>query len=335
MDTLGIMQDAVIKLFEQKGLGAVVPPITPVSGGFLHRMVRVQTADRAFAVKQLNPSIMQRPDAMQNFRRAEQLETVLEQAGIPIVPAMTIDGSKMQACDGAYFYIFRWQDGQTTDWYGVTPAQCRKAGEIQGEIHAIETGPVPIEKPECSTVDWDALIKEAAGNDTELAALLEKNREMLVYAQDALNEARAALPGIACITDEDMDPKNVMWDGDNPAVIDLECLRFGNPVSSALQLSLQWAGVTICDLDFEKLKAFFDGYFGVYDNGFRDYGAVFGLAYTWIEWLVYNLKRALGSCADEAEREMGVSEVHHTVARIRYLWEQEAAIKAHFSLWFG
>ena len=93
--------------------------------------------------------------------------------------------------------------------------------------------------------------------------------------------------------------------------------------SSALQLSLQWAGVTICDLDFEKLEAFFNGYLAAYDNGFRAYDKVFGLVYTWIEWLEYNIKRTLNQNLDEAERELGRSEVRHTLARLRYLRDME------------
>ncbi|MBQ7492298.1 MAG: hypothetical protein IJT76_06905, partial [Clostridia bacterium] len=98
--------------------------------------------------------------------------------------------------------------------------------------------------------------------------------------------------------------------------------------------SLQWAGATICNLDFAKLKAFFDGYLDAYDNGFRDYAAVFGLAYTWIEWLEYNIMRANGQCVDEAEREMGTAQVRLTVERIQYLFHMEDRIKRHLKRWF-
>ena len=126
-----------------------------------------------------------------------------------------------------------------------------------------------------------------------------------------------------------------MWHEGNPKVIDLECLERANPVSSAIQLSLQWAGATICDLDFSKMKAFFDGYLDAYDSGFSDYSSVFGLAYTWVEWLEYNIRRALGHCTDEAEREIGLSEVELTVARIRYLKDMEGQILQNLKCWFG
>ncbi len=99
------IEKAICELFERKGIGTVDQPITPVSGGFLHRMYRVQADGKNYAVKHLNPEIMKRPDAMENYKSAEALEKILEDAGIPIVAAMTIDGSKMQTIFVNYFYV--------------------------------------------------------------------------------------------------------------------------------------------------------------------------------------------------------------------------------------
>ena len=319
-------EDLIVKLFEEKNIGNVVAPIVPVSGGFMHRMYRVETDKGIYAVKHLNPGIMKRPDALNNYRKAEALEKQLEDAGIPIVPALNIDGNKMQHFDGEYFYIFHWQSGSISDWYNISAEQCRIAGSIQGKIHAIEPGAVAQTEPELSSVNWDGLIEEAALKDQKTERLLKENKELLLYAESELNKARAALPAIECIVDEDMDPKNVMWDKGKAVVIDLECLDRGNPVSSVLQLSLQWAGITICDLDISKMKAFYEGYMDAYDNGFKEYSRVFGLAYTWIEWLEYNITRALDEHADEAERDMGSSQVEQTIARIRYIYDMEDLI---------
>lgn len=55
---------------------------------------------------------------------------------------------------------------------------------------------------------------------------------------------------------------------------------------------------------------------------------VFGLAYTWVEWLEYNIQRALGECMDEAERTLGIAEVKNTIGRIKYIHNAEKEIKA-------
>lgn len=316
------------RLFESRGLGVVQPPVLPVSGGLMHRMFRVNAGERSYAVKWLNPEIMKRPDAMENYRRAEELERILEGAGIPIVPAMTVGGRKMQECGGEYFYIFPWQNGEITDWRHITEDQCRQAGSIQGRIHALQPRQVSRTEPELSAIDWAGYTEEAVRQGSGIASLLRENEALLKEAQEAVNAARQALPGIECITDGDMDPKNVMWDGGRPVVIDLECLDYGNPASDALQLSLQWSGITTCMLDPGKMKAFFEGYLEAWDNGFRDYGKIFGLAYTWIEWLEFNIQRALGHCRDESERETGINEVRNTIGRIRYIRENEDGIKA-------
>ena len=80
-------------------------------------------------------------------------------------------------------------------------------------------------------------------------------------------------------------------------------------------------------VDMEKVKAFFEGYLTVYDNGFQDYDKVFGLAYTWIEWLEYNITRALGQCRDEEECQLGIAEVKNTLSRIRYIHDKESDIR--------
>ena len=118
----------------------------------------------------------------------------------------------------------------------------------RGKRVAISSREIAKSEAACSMIDWNGYRNEALAQNSKLAPLLKENEALLTHAQAALNQAEAALPGIETITNEDMDPKNVMWDGEQPAVIDLECLEYGNPVSSAMQLSLQWAGGTICDL---------------------------------------------------------------------------------------
>ena len=323
----------IINLFARGDLGQIATPITPVSGGFMHRMYRVDTTNKSYAVKHLNPVIMQRPGAKDNYKRAEALEKKLEEAGIPIVPAITIDGAKMQECQGEFFYIFDWKEGKITDWNNITAEQCWFAGEIQGKIHAIEprkivrTGEMSL-----SNIDFGKYIREAENKNRDIFLCLKENENLLNYAQGQLNRARQALPDIECIVDEDMDSKNVMWDNGKPFVIDLECLDYGNPISSAVQLSLQWSGITTCSLDLAKHRAFWEGYLAEYDCGFSDYDKTFGVAYTWIEWLEYNISRTLGNCQDEAERQMGINEVKNTVARIAYIREMEDEIKHNMNL---
>lgn len=322
-----MIEERITELMRTCGLGAVTLPIQSVSGGFMHRMYRVETDCGTFAVKHLNPEIMKRPNVHDNYARAEGIESLLEKEDIPIVPAIVVNGQKMQHVAGHYFYIFNWQEGHITDWNHISCDQCYKAGNILGRMHAIVPQNVSRQEPELSKIDWHGYVRKAKEEKNEIASLLADNVQMLIYAEKELNQARVSLPEILCVSDEDMDPKNVMWDNGNPWVIDLECLDYGNPISHVLQLALQWSGIVTYSMDIEKMLAFFEGYLAEYDNCFRAYSSVFGLTYTWVEWLEYNIQRALGACVDEAERRLGISEVRNTIERIKYIQNKEREIK--------
>ena len=324
-------KDIITDLFNTLELGRVSLPIEKVSGGFMHRMYKVCTENHTYAVKHLNPEIMKRSGVFENFTRAEKLECILEGAGIPVVSALIFDGKKMQEFEGNYFYIFDWHDAKVTDWNNITEEQCFLAGNTLGRIHAIDFELDDMAEnvaPELSKIDWKNYAAQATESKSEIALLLQENLELLDYAQNQVNQARQNTPDILCISDEDMDPKNVMWENGKPLVIDLECLDYGNPASHVFQLALQWSGITTCNLNLNLFKSFFAGYHKAYDNGFHDYAKIFGLAYTWIEWLEYNIQRALGTCSDDSERKMGVEQVEHTIKRIKYLREMEDVIKA-------
>lgn len=315
------------KLMQECGLGELIADAEPVSGGLMHRMYKVTTNSGIYAVKHLNEEIMKRPGVLENYARAERIEEMLEKSEIPMVPAMIFHGKKMQRIENNFFYVFRWQKGKITEWNNISEKQCYMAGNILGRIHAIQPENVAPEEAKLSQIDWQGYMQKAREKGSVIAALLEEKQELLASAESELNKARAALPSMRCLSNEDMDPKNVMWDGDSPWVIDLECLDYGNPVSHVMTLALQWAGTVTSTFDVEKLMAFFDGYLEAYDNCFRGYSDIVGVAYNWVEWLEYNIQRALGNCVDEAEQEMGISEVKNTIKRIEYLYEMEPQIK--------
>ena len=307
-------------LVEQCGLGTIIGQIIPVSGGFMHKMYKVRTTAGTYAVKCLNPEIMSRPAAMKNYAEAERLERILEDEGFPVVAAMSFDGKKMVSVDGSYYYIFPWQEGKITDFNAILVEQSFKAGEILGRIHGIDAQNISREEPTLSVVDFAELLEIAKSKNSVIAPWLEANMLLLCKAQEKLNEARKNLPAMRAISNDDMDPKNIMWHDGNPYVIDLECLGYSNPISSCLNLALHWSGTVTGKFNKDNLEAFFKGYLNAYDNGFRSYDELFGIAYTWIEWLEYNIKRALGIVSNEAEEiRLGEVETENTINRIKYL----------------
>lgn len=109
-----------------------------------------------------------------------------------------------------------------------------------------------------------------------------------------------------------------------PRIIDLECLDYGNPYMEMFQLALSWSGDTLCRIDYGLLQTFLNAYRQEYGAFRTEWSALYGIGFSWLEWLAYNIKRALGlECVNEEERQLGIRQVHETIPRIAYY----AAIK--------
>lgn len=333
------------KVTRQFGLGELTARPERVSGGFMHKMYKVETSAGVYALKLLNPVIMKRPGAMGNYQRAEGLERILQENDIPVIPALEKDGLKMQCLDGRYYYLFAWFAGKALYWHEIGEAHCRVAGKLLAKIHRIPCaagGRLPGQGAKESAdqdvrkilnwegseasgqegmfgEDWDSYIEQAAGACPEIAGELAESRELLYQAQRAYHAAIKSVPNVRCICDGDMDCKNVLWKDNEPYIIDLECLDYGNPFTEMYQLALSWAGGAVCNLDFARFGGFIEEYGWEYGDMPVDWKALSGMGYSWLDWLAYNVRRSLGiECADEEERQLGIRETQETVRRIRY-----------------
>ncbi len=318
------MLDAVLRyISERLPLGEPLSA-SRVTGGLMHKMYRLETTRGTFALKLLSPEVMSRPDAASNFDRAESLEVALADAGVPVSCALTFDGRKRLDAGGQFFYIFDWIDGMAVGWDALTASHASAAGSLLGRIHGIERrGGVPAVN--CVSVNWDMLAARARACTPKLAEAIAQNAELLYSAEGEYNASVRRLPRVLTITDGDMDAKNVMWTPSGPVIIDLECLRYGSPFYDAWVLALSWAGGDVCEFDGERFRAFLDAYeraCGLHP----DAESCFGLGFSWLEWLEYNVRRACGEMSDPEEAALGLRESMATVERIRFYSENRYAI---------
>ena len=121
------------KITEKYGWKMVGEPVR-LSGGFMHKIYKINTQQGTFVLKLLNPFVMQRETAMDNFAKAERIELLLEQEGIPVLPALPLCGRKMQEIDGEYFYLFDYFPGKALKSSEITADHCKEMGKVLAEI---------------------------------------------------------------------------------------------------------------------------------------------------------------------------------------------------------
>lgn len=318
-------QKLLENICREYNLGELSQEPTRLTGGFMHKMYSLFTTKGKYAIKLLNPYIMQREDAMDNFRAAEDLERRLEKTNIPILPALTLNGEKMQCIDGQYFYLYEWYDGCALKSEEITVYHCEKIGGLLAGIHGLDkkaggcTGQCEekYEREELH-INWDWYIEQLSERNKELFDLLKENRALLYESQEKGNEAIKKLPTTLAICHNDMDSKNVLWSGEDCRIIDLECLSYASPVMELYELALCWSGYEVCNIDFSLLQGFIRAYVKAGGELPTDWESVYYSNNGRLEWLEYNVKRALGIECSEEEIEMGAEQVKETIEHVIY-----------------
>lgn len=305
------------KICSKYKLGNLIESPRQLTGGFMHKMYSLFTEKDRYAVKLLNPYVMKRDGVMENYAVAESLEQTLQDNNIPILPALIFNNTKMQEIDGQYFYLFDWYNGRALKSEEITECHCEKIGKVLADIHRIDKKNVPFEHNEIH-IDWNFYIEKMKAENEELYRLMKDNCSLFYESQKKGNISIKKLPQVTTICHNDMDSKNVLWNGNDFRIIDLECLSYSNPYLELYELALCWSGYEHCDIDLNKFKALINAYSNAGGALPDDWETIYYSNFGRFEWLEYNVKRVLGIDCGADEKEMGISEVKETIAHIIY-----------------
>ena len=239
--------------------------------------------------------------------------------------ALDIDGNYLIKLDDMYYMAFDYVNGKTLKDDEITIEHCKKIGNVLAHIHLLdykEIGLQPNIVKYKRLYDWESYINNPNFSKMSYKNLFMKNYRKYNSIQKRANERFNATNINQTICHSDMDPKNVMWNNDNPIIIDWECAGVANPERELLEDALCWSGFLSNNFSEEKFTAIFKEYFK-YRNieNIEWYDVICGNLVGRFDWIKYNLERSLGIISnDEEEMKLAENEVVKTIDEInRYL----------------
>lgn len=309
------------KLCNALQLGEMVGVPKAISGGLLHRMYAIETSQGKYAIKALNPQIMLRSVAMQHFIDSERIANIVANK-IPALPAKKINGVFMQELDNQFYLVFDWVDGKSLKPEEIEIVHCKKIGAILADIHMTdfsELGLINDCTNNAQLTDWNYYLQKGQEHDAEWGTLMLENIDKLYNWSTQANKSSKILASDMVISHRDLDPKNIMWNKDNPIVIDWESASYINPMHELTETAIYWSEDEIGNIDKERFLGFITEYkkrYGKLQVNWKM--ALLNVFLGKLGWLEYSLKRSLWiECTDEEEQQMGTAEVIGTIKAIR------------------
>lgn len=310
------------KLCKILSLGSLKDKPEQTFGGLLHRMYKLRTEKGDYAVKALNPQIMEREPAMRHFIFSEKVVRIAFDKGINAIPAIEINGNSMQEIDGQYYLVFPWFHGKALPQNQVDINKCKVIGELLAKIHNLDFSSVTNTKDNNFTAtiaDWKMYGEKAKTDNLVWASDLLENVDTLYEIEKRANMAVQKLSKNVVVSHRDLDPKNVLWDEEEvPMIIDWEAAGIVNPSLELLEVALYWSGGESSTPDKEAFCIVVDSYIKggrtISDNLEDVLHSVFKGK---LEWLEYNMKRSLRiECSSDEEQKLGTKEVVSTMQSI-------------------
>ncbi|MGE6555910.1 phosphotransferase [Exiguobacterium artemiae] len=298
-------------------LGELLTDPDPLSGGLLHKMFLLQTTTGTYAIKLLNPIILSRPTARQNFIDSERIVTAL--AGeVSALPALTINGSALHQIGTQYYLVFPWVDGLTLPIHQVTPNHAELIGEQLAQIHTADLSSLPIQQTATSPkspVPWDTFAEKIRQQGHTLLEPYWTDLKRIKRWDNEASSALKQLRGTSVLSHRDLDAKNVLWKSGAPILIDWESAGPIHPMHDFLETILYWSLDEQNHVRRDHFEAFVKGYHAA--GGRIDYPLEPALSAGYaskLGWLAYSLSKALRlEPVTEKEQQVAVQQVLETL----------------------
>ncbi|TLS36176.1 phosphotransferase [Pseudalkalibacillus caeni] len=318
------------KLCVESKLGEIIGVPISISGGLLHKMFAVETNKGKYAIKILNPQIMKRPDAMNNYINSERIANLVSKK-VPAAPAKIINGDFILKKDSHFYMVFDWVEGQTLKPAFISCRHSEKIGSLLAAIHRTDFSEINIEEDlenNEQTIDWNYYFHEGQKSNAEWIELMIGNVDKLYEWSSLANKANKLLSSNFVISHRDLDPKNVLWYQDNPVLIDWESAGHVNPMHDLVETALYWSEDETGYVDKERFFAFINGYKKINGEIKADWPTVLENGYLGkLGWLEYNLKRSLWiECTNKEEQMMGTAQVIGTIKEINDYAEKSSKL---------
>ncbi len=311
-------------LVQKANLGRIAN-IEKVTGGLSHKMYKVVTDKGIYAVKELNSGIMKRKDAYSNFIFSEEVTKIAKENRIPAVGAILIEESYITKINNSYFMVFEWIEGNVLKPEEVNLKHCEIIGEMLAQIHNTDFSRLENEQRKIGALEkfeWDKYIDLLEKQNKSYTEIVKQNIGMLDRLnEEAVNALKYANRNLV-ISHRDLDRKNVMWQGYSPFIIDWEASGYINPTLELIQLAWYWSGGDARNVDYSKFKTVLNSYKKHYEGNIDNRIDILIKAdiYGGLNWLEYNLKRALciANNYDQEEIELAEKEIINSIEEIKY-----------------
>lgn len=284
---------------------------TQIPGGRIHGMWKIETTTGNYAVKVLNASRVSAKDLLR-YRQTEKIASLLAAHRVNAVSAIPFQGDVIYSQSGIHCMIYHWVEGPVLA--ALSPHDfAYQLGESLAYIHAVQLDYDPAFPSHTSYVNEEQ-DKERSWSFPTLNDELKNRLDALstdiqhIEQQAKKIKSKPLSDQFDCVlSHRDMDPSNVIMNNNQLMIIDWELAGYIDPTYDFLLTALYTARIAPGKIDLDVFKKFTAGYTSIHPipNPSNWEDAWVRVLDGWLEWLHFNVQRAVDVTKSQPERDLG------------------------------
>jgi len=211
--------------------------------------------------------------------------------------------------------------GEKVEFDDITPEHSRIIGAVLADIHQIDFSTLNLSRegfPRTYFVDWKFYLQEGEENNSVWVATLRENIDMIQDYYAKAIEAETSLTNKNVISHRCLYPRNVVWQGYTPYLVDWEDAGIINPLYDFINEAIHWSEHG-SEKDKDRFLKFAHGYNA--KNKLPDINWRKVLYKCYLEplnWLAFNLERSLNN-PDPEDQQVAIGQAENMIREaIRY-----------------
>ena len=238
-----------------------------LTGGLIHNVYKVNYKDKIYTVKIINKQF---EDRIERLETSEEISNICYDNGLNVAHALKINGKYINKVNDRYMLVCDYIEGDTISTTDINDNHVKKVASLVGKLHSVNYTD-NYHKIVRHKIEWSKFINNIDFNLMPYKDIYLDNYKSFYDIFDKVIRCKNNLEPNLGICHRDIKPSNVVWNNDEPYLIDFEGSRVDDIKLDFIEAMLRWCGLLDLNINYDRVKLFVNEYKKYIDISDIDY----------------------------------------------------------------